>query len=74
MATGVTRPLLRSGERVETGTEGTRRRLTEAEAMAGGLPTPFTAREWRTLRRATLAYAHGLGLPDIIRAPRRHDS
>ncbi len=64
---------LRSGDRVETGVDGQRRRLTEAEAQAGGLPTPFTSREWRALRRATLAYAHELGVPDTIRAPRRHD-
>jgi hypothetical protein len=57
---------VRSGDRIATGVNDTRRRLAVEEAQAGGLPEPFTAREWRTMRRATLAYAHALGIPDRI--------
>lgn len=38
-----------SGDRIQTGTGATRRRLTEAEAMAGGLPERMTAAEWRAM-------------------------
>ena len=62
---------VRSGDRVPTGVEQSRRALTEEEAKGGGLPDPFTPREWRAMRRATQQYAEALGIPDVIRVPRR---
>jgi hypothetical protein len=44
--------------RIATGIEGERRRLTEAEAMVGGLPDRFTSREWRDMAHACLNGQH----------------
>lgn len=38
---------MKSGDRIQTGTWPNRRRLTEAEAMAGVSPERMTADEWR---------------------------
>lgn len=61
---------VQAGDLVPTGVEALRRRLTMAEARAGGIPEPFTPREWRAMRRATERYARELGIPDTIRLPR----
>lgn len=42
--------------RIDTGTGPDRRRLTEAEAQAGGIPTPFTPREWDDMHMACASY------------------
>lgn len=44
---------IRSGDRIATGTGAARRRLTVAEAEAGGLPEPFTPDEWRAMADAS---------------------
>lgn len=49
-----------SGDRIDTGTGETRRRLTEAEAHAGGLPARFTAKEWRHMASAVEDYTDRL--------------
>lgn len=54
---------IRSGDRIATGTGANRRRLTLAEAEAGGLPEPFTREEWDAMSRASLAY-HNLLIAD----------
>ena len=41
--------MIRSGDRIPTGTGPDRRRLTLAEAEAGGLPEPFTRDEWAAM-------------------------
>jgi hypothetical protein len=41
--------MIRSGQRIPTGTGAARRRLTQAEAEAGGLPEPMTAEEWAAM-------------------------
>lgn len=51
---------IRSGDRIATGTGASRRRLTLAEAEAGGLPEPFTREEWDAMSRASLAYHNRL--------------
>lgn len=51
---------LRSGDRVVTGTGANRRRLTLAEAEAGGLPEPFTKEEWDAMYYASLRYHNDL--------------
>jgi hypothetical protein len=38
--------MIRSGDRIATGTGMNRRKLTLEEAEAGGLPEPFTKEEW----------------------------
>jgi hypothetical protein len=48
--------MIRSGDRIPTGTGAARRRLTREEAEAGGLPEPMTAEEWRLMYEAS----HGL--------------
>lgn len=42
--------------RINTGTGPDRRRLTEAEAHAGGIPTPFTPHEWDDIHMACAGY------------------
>ena len=42
--------------RIDTGTGPARRRLTLAEAEAGGVPTPFTRAEWDAMHRTSLQY------------------
>ena len=49
---------LKSGDPVDTGTDADRRRLTLAEAEAGGLPTPWTATE----KQAAWDACHDYGL------------
>jgi len=44
---------IRSGDRIATGTGPDRRRLTQAEAEAGGLPEPFTKDEWAAMAQAS---------------------
>ena len=44
---------IRSGDRIATGTGAARRRLTQAEAEAGGLPERFTAEEWQAMALAS---------------------
>lgn len=55
--------MIRSGERIPTGTGAARRRLTLAEAEAGGLPEPMTREEWVNMYHASMDYhnrsAHG---------------
>jgi len=41
--------MIRSGDRIPTGTGANRRRLTREEAEAGGLPEPFTDVEWAAM-------------------------
>lgn len=41
--------MIRSGDRIPTGTGAARRRLTQAEAEAGGVPEPFTDVEWAAM-------------------------
>ena len=43
--------------RINTGTGAARRRLTDDEAHAGGIPTPFTPREWDDMHMACAHYA-----------------
>ena len=45
--------MIRSGDRIPTGTGASRRRLTREEAEAGGLPEPMTAEEWRLMYEAS---------------------
>ena len=45
--------MIRSGDRIPTGTGETRRRLTREEAEAGGLPEPMTQEEWRAMASAS---------------------
>jgi hypothetical protein len=45
--------MIRSGDRIPTGTGATRRRLTREEAEAGGLPEPMTAEEWAAMYHAS---------------------
>lgn len=49
---------MRSGDRVATGTGAARRRLTVAEAEAGGLPDRFTPAEWEAMRNAAATLTH----------------
>jgi hypothetical protein len=46
--------MIRSGDRIATGTGASRRRLTDEEALAGGLPDPLTQAEWQALHDAAL--------------------
>lgn len=41
--------MIRSGDRIPTGTGASRRRLTREEAEAGGLPEPMTPEEWAAM-------------------------
>jgi len=41
--------MIRSGDRIPTGTGAARRRLTRDEAEAGGLPEPMTPKEWAAM-------------------------
>lgn len=52
--------MIRSGDRIATGTGKDRRRLTVAEAEAGGLPEPFTREEWDDLAHASRTYHNRL--------------
>jgi hypothetical protein len=45
--------MIRSGDRIPTGTGAARRRLTREEAEAGGLPEPMTAEEWCAMYEAS---------------------
>jgi hypothetical protein len=45
--------MIRSGDRIPTGTGAARRRLTREEAEAGGLPEPMTREEWAAMYRAS---------------------
>jgi DNA-binding NarL/FixJ family response regulator len=45
--------MIRSGDRIPTGTGAARRRLTRDEAEAGGLPEPMTQEEWRAMATAS---------------------
>lgn len=48
--------MIRSGDRIATGTGANRRRLTLEEAEAGGLPEPMTREEWDAMYRYSRAY------------------
>ena len=52
--------MIRSGDRIATGTGPNRRRLTLEEAEAGGLPEPMTREEWDEMWRYSRAYHNGL--------------
>jgi hypothetical protein len=45
--------MIRSGDRIPTGTGAARRRLTRDEAEAGGLPEPMTREEWAAMAAAS---------------------
>jgi hypothetical protein len=45
--------MIRSGDRIPTGTGAARRRLTREEAEAGGLPEPMTKEEWAAMYEAS---------------------
>ncbi len=45
--------MIRSGDRIPTGTGANRRRLTREEAEAGGLPEPMTREEWAAMAAAS---------------------
>jgi hypothetical protein len=45
--------VIRSGDRIPTGTGAARRRLTREEAEAGGLPEPMTPEEWAAMYYAS---------------------
>jgi hypothetical protein len=51
--------MIRSGDRIPTGTGAARRRLTREEAEAGGLPEPMTAKEWAAMYHASRAMHEG---------------
>lgn len=51
---------MKSGDRIATGTGEARRRLTEAEAHAGGLPERMTAQEWRRMAGSVEDYTDRL--------------
>lgn len=56
-----------SGDRILTGTGAARRRLTEAEAMAGGLPERFTVGEWDAMKVAVDDYTAALFRRQLIK-------
>ena len=75
--------MIRSGDRIATGTGASRRRLTLEEAEAGGLPEPFTREEWHAMYQASrylhnkaiaagLVAASGFILPSLPARPTRH--
>jgi hypothetical protein len=45
--------VIRSGDRIPTGTGANRRRLTREAAEAGGRPEPMTPEEWRAMAAAS---------------------
>ena len=51
--------MIRSGDRIPTGTGAARRRLTREEAEAGGLPEPMTAEEWAAMYDASRCLHNG---------------
>ncbi len=51
--------MIRSGDRIPTGTGANRRRLTREEAEAGGLPEPMTKEEWAAMYHASRAMHEG---------------
>ena len=48
--------MIRSGDRIPTGTGANRRRLTREEAEAGGLPEPMTREEWTEMTLESRRY------------------
>ena len=52
--------MIRSGDRIPTGTGKSRRRLTLEEAQAGGLPDPFTPEEWAHMYKVCAEYHNSL--------------
>jgi hypothetical protein len=63
--------MIRSGDRIPTGTGAARRRLTREEAEAGGLPEPMTAEEWAAMYHASRAM-HEEYIREAIGAPYRN--
>jgi hypothetical protein len=51
--------MIRSGDRIPTGTGTARRRLTREEAEAGGLPEPMTAEEWAAMYHTSRTLHNG---------------
>jgi hypothetical protein len=51
--------MIRSGDRIPTGTGAARRRLTREEAEAGGLPEPMTQEEWAAMYHASRMLHNG---------------
>lgn len=51
--------MIRSGDRIATGTGANRRRLTLEEAEAGGLPERFTREEWDAMYHCSRELHHG---------------
>lgn len=61
--------MIRSGDRIATGTGLSRRRLTLEEAEAGGLPEPMTREEWDAMYQ-TSRYLHNKALAvGLVAAP-----
>ena len=61
--------MIRSGDRIATGTGRDRRRLTLEEAEAGGLPEPMTRHEWDAMYQ-TSRYAHNRAVAaGLVAAP-----
>jgi len=52
--------MIKSGDRIPTGTGPNRRRLTLEEAEAGGLPEPMTKEEWHAMFRTSRSYHNEL--------------
>ena len=52
--------MIRSGDRIATGTGAARRRLTLEEAEAGGLPEPMTREEWYAMYYTSRQHHNGL--------------
>ena len=66
--------MIRSGDRIPTGTGPDRRRLTLAEAEAGGLPEPFTRDEWDAMYYTSLTL-HTWVVQDMSNVmPKNHPS
>jgi hypothetical protein len=51
--------MIRSGDRIPTGTGANRRRLTREEAEAGGLPEPMTPEEWAAMYHTSRCLHNG---------------
>lgn len=63
--------MIKSGDRILTGTGQNRRRLTLEEAEAGGLPEPMTQEEWSEMYRYSRAYHNQLIADGCDSVPRK---
>ena len=66
--------MIRSGDRIPTGTGAARRRLTREEAEAGGLPEPMTAKEWAAMYNTSRTLHNGCRFNAYIGFKEAHPS